>query len=201
MGFDSQKADKPLPKTEPTEGMKRTATQDLGGSLLSSGDTAARNYGKGANLGDLPTTNDLLNQINHDEKAGVKGFDRLPFNKERELVKKLSPEDLQNIGALVDSLKHHKTAAAGSDGDNLGDAVKRFQKDPNHLVALKDALQLELERQKIDKQYQINVMGYKEKTGTDAAVLVVSKTKEQSSFGITTDGKKAPDELLKFLYD
>ena len=68
-------------------------------------------------------------------------------------------------------------------------------------MALKDALQLELERQNLDKHYQVDVKGYKEKSGKNNAVLLVSNTKDQSMVGITTDGKKAPNELLNFLYD
>jgi hypothetical protein len=202
MGLDSQNADKSVTKIEPTAATSTAGNSpDLGASMLRSGDNAAKNYGKGAHLGDLPTSADLLKQIDQDQKANVTGFDRQPFNKERELVRSLSADDLKNIGSLVDTIKHGKLGESGKGEENLGDAIKRFQKDPAHLVALKDALQLELERQKLDKHYQIDVMGYKERSGKDAAVLLVSNTKDQSSIGITTDGKKAPNELLKFLYD
>jgi hypothetical protein len=202
MGLDSQNADKPIVKTEPADGTKPVgANPDLGASLLRNGDSAAKDYGKSAALGDLPTAADLLKQIDQDSKALVTGFDRQSFDKDRELVRKLSPDDLKSVGALVDSIKHQKFGASGDAEENLGDIVKRFQKDPTHLFAIKDAVQLELERQQLDKQYQVDVMGYKEKSGKDGAVFVVSKTKEQSSFGITTDGKKAPKELLNFLYD
>jgi hypothetical protein len=175
MGLDSQNADKLVTKIEPTAASSAAGeNHDLGASMLRSGDSAAKNYGKSAQLGDLPTSADLLKQIDQDEKVNLTGFDRQPFNKERELVRSLSADDLKNIGSLVDSIKHGRLGESGKGQENLGDAVKRFQKDPTHLVALKDALQLELERQKLDKHYQIDVMGYKEPSGKDASVLLVS---------------------------
>jgi hypothetical protein len=202
MGLDSQNTDKSVTKIEPA-GTKTQlgSSADLGASMLRSGDNAAKNYGKGAQLGDLPTSAELLKQIDLDQKAGVTGFDRQPFNKEREMVRSLSADDLKNIGSLVDSIKHKNLGESGKGEESLGDAVKRFQKDPTHLVALKDALQLELERQNLDKQYQVDVKGYKEKSGKNNAVLLVSNRKDQTMVGITTDGKKAPNELLNFLYD
>jgi hypothetical protein len=202
MELDSQNPQKSVTKIEPTNDAGNSgANADLGASMLRGGDSAAKNYGKSAQLGDLPTNADLLKQIDLDQKANVTGFERPPFSKEKELVRSLSADDLKNIGSLIDSIKHKKLGESGKGEENLGDAIKRFQKDPTHLVALKDALQLELERQHLDKQYQVDVKGYKEKSGKDSAILLVSNMKDQSSVGITTDGKKAPNELLNFLYD
>ena len=205
MGIESQNAEKviaaPKPGDKPIDGAKHP---DLNGAqVLTGGDAAARNYGKGAQLGDLPTSAELLKQIDQDQKDRVTGFDRLPFSKEREIAKQLSAEELQGVAAMVDAIKHHKLGAAGTSesGNALGDAVRRFQKDPARLVEIKDMLQVELERQKLDKQYQIDVKGYQEKNGEARALVLVSNTKNHSSAGILSDGTKAPKELLNFIYD
>ena len=131
MGLDSQNADKSVTKIEPAgTTTKAGSSPDLGASMLRSGDNTAKNYGKGAQLGDLPTNADLLKQIDLDQKAGVTGFDRLPFNKEREMVRSLSADDLKNIGSLVDSIKHKKLGESGKGEESLGmrsSVFKRIQ--------------------------------------------------------------------------
>lgn len=211
MGIEATNPEKTVSKTPTGDAAEKGATTKpltSGESLtVKGGDDAARQYGKGGSIGDLPTTQNLLDQIKKDEKAGVHDINRRPFKEEEATARKMTPEDLRDVGAVVNAIKNKAFGEAHKDGSteqSLGDALKKFHDDPKRLQRLADMVQLELERQNLNKTFSLDVQAYKEKNGQDKAALVVSRVNDQtgkSIFGMTTDGTKAPKELLTLFYD
>ena len=206
MAADSPIPDKPAAPAKVGDGAvshpPAGAAEVNGASVLQSGDAAARQYGKGGSLGDLPTNADLLKQIASDQKTGVSSFDRLPFNKEAEIATKMTADDLKTVGAMVDAIKNRNYDHNESKPGSMFDLVNGVE--PHKLAQLKEMVNLELERNKMSAKYQVDIKQYEDPNHKPQAAFIVANSEKQTSVGFTTEGerdKKKVNELLKFLYD
>jgi hypothetical protein len=181
--------------------------------------SAARDYGKGKVGAQFPSTENLIEQINKDEGKKLSTVDRAPFDQEREVAKNLKPEDLKNIGTIVDAIQNGKFGPAHTGNgphDSLGDALKAYEHNPQRLSELKDMIQVEMERRKLSNgqsladKYDIDIQNFDDRKGANPAtpeemnrraLVVSSKGNDHKIHAYSTTGKVVPESLLKEFYD
>lgn len=198
---------------------KATQTaQVTGDGVLDRADqSAAVNYGKGTVGAHFPSNKDLLDQIKEDEAKKVYTPGRESFAKEREVAENLKPEELRNIGAIVDAIQNKKfDHQKDGPNDSLQDALKPYAHDPRGLERLKDMIQLEMERRKLPDgksladQYQVEIVPYSTPGSpipkhpermNRSAFIVSTKGEDQQFYGYSNNGSKLSRQFLNSLGD
>jgi len=184
--------------------------QVTGAHVLAGDHSAAKDYGKGKVGKHFPSSDDLLGQIKEDEAKKVHTFGQDSFAKEREIAKNLKPEDLKNIGAIVDAIERPGNHAS------LGAALKAYEHNPKGLDNLKDMIQLEMERRKLPNgqtladKYDVDLRPFDDRKNSNPtkpeemnrrALVVSRKHGHHGTVGYSTTGAKVPESLLREFYD